>query len=183
MLNVTEEEGAPFIMQILHFIWDLGLALLVVYLIITFVIQNTKVSGSSMEPTLHHHDAVIINKWIYYLKDPQQGDIIIFPYQGDPSKKYIKRIIALPGDLLDIQEGNIYINGKKLEESYITESWIVKGNVVYPFSVPDDHYFVMGDHRDHSADSRFEEVGTVKKNQIIGKAWVRIWPLKQFKIF
>lgn len=179
MPNINEEQSEPsFAIQVFEWIWDIFIVLIIVYLIITFVVQNTKVSGHSMEPTLHNNDAVIVNKFIYHFKTPHQGDIIVFPYQKDPSKKYIKRIIGLPGDIIDIENGMIYINGQILHEPYIIESWNVKGNISYPFKIPENTYFVMGDNRDYSADSRFQDVGTVQKSEIFGKAWIRIWPLK-----
>ena len=181
MTRLLEDTSEPsFISPIATLIWEVFIAFIISYLI-TLYYSKYKIDGYSMEPTLRHKDAIIINKFIYYFKKPQYGDIIVFPYQKDPSKKYIKRIIGLPGEVIDIKEGAIYINGHPLQEPYITKSWKTKGNITYPFTIPKNHYFVLGDNRDHSSDSRFYDVGTIEKSKIFGKAWIRIWPLKSIR--
>lgn len=166
-----------------------GLYLLVVlvitYLIILYVGQRTEVSGDSMEPTLSNGDNLIVDKISYRFKDPERFDIIVFPFQYQKDTYYIKRIIGLPGETVQIDEdGNIYINGEILEESYGRE--IIEADKIgiaeEPVVLGPDEYFVLGDNRNYSSDSRIKEVGNIKKDQIIGKAWVRIWPISDFEL-
>ena len=140
--------------------------------------QRTVVDGQSMEPTLYNNDNLIVDKISYRFKDPERFDIIVFPYQYKDDTYYIKRIIGLPGETVQIDtEGNIYIDGEILEESYGKE--IIKDPVLaaQPITLGDDEYFVLGDNRNHSGDSRFADVGNVKRSQIIGRAFFRMWPI------
>lgn len=173
--------------RILKELFELGVYLLVVlgitYLIITYVGQRTIVNGSSMETTLSNMDNLIVNKITYRFSDPQRFDIVVFPYRYEEDTYYIKRIIGLPGETVQIDaDGVIYIDGKVLEENYGREVIEEKkrGRAVEPVVLGENEYFVMGDNRNHSADSRTVEVGNVKRDELIGKAWVRIWPIKKF---
>ena len=155
------------------------------WLVITFVGQRTEVDGSSMEPTLTNGDNLIVDKLSYRFRDPERLDIIVFPYKHKPKTYYIKRIIGLPGETVQIDEqGNIYINGEILSESYGRE--IIRpenvGLAAEPIVLGEDEYFVMGDNRNNSTDSRFAQVGNIKREDIIGRAWVRIWPFSSFGI-
>ena len=153
------------------------------WLVITFVGQRTEVDGSSMEPTLTNGDNLIVDKLSYRFRDPERFDIIVFPYKHKPKTYYIKRIIGLPGETVQIDEqGNIYINGEILSESYGRE--IIRpenvGLAAEPIELGEDEYFVMGDNRNNSTDSRFAQVGNIKREDIIGRTWVRIWPFSSF---
>lgn len=155
------------------------------WFIITFIGQRTEVSGSSMENTLQDGDNLIVDKMTYRFKDPERFDIIVFPPQYDPATYYIKRIIGLPGETVSIDsDGTIYINGEVLTESYGNQ--IIRkdkiGNVTYPVTLGEDEYFVMGDNRNNSSDSREQIVGNIKRKDIIGRAWVRIWPLEKIGV-
>jgi len=155
------------------------------WLVITFVGQRTEVDGSSMEPTLTNGDNLIVDKLSYRFRDPERFDIIVFPYKHKAKTYYIKRIIGLPGETVQIDEqGNIYINGEILSESYGRE--IIKaeniGLAAEPIVLGEDEYFVMGDNRNNSTDSRYPQVGNIKREDIIGRAWVRIWPFSSFGI-
>ncbi len=156
-----------------------------VWLVITFVGQRTEVEGASMEHTLHNGDNLIVDKLSYRFHDPERFDIIVFPFQFQDNTYYIKRIIGLPGETVQIMEdGSIYINGEKLEENYGME--IIKpetiGRAAEPIELGDDEYFVMGDNRNNSSDSRTDMVGNIKRENIIGKAWLRIWPISDFGV-
>ena len=162
--------------KVLKDVLSTGLYLLVVllitYLIILYVGQRTEVSGSSMEPTLSDGDNLIVDKISYRFKDPERFDIIVFPFQYQKDTYYIKRIIGLPGETVQIDEdGNIYINGEILEESYGREVIDADklGIAAEPITLGEDEYFVLGDNRNHSSDSRVREVGNIKKDQIVGK--------------
>lgn len=153
------------------------------YLLITFVGQRTSVSGSSMEPTLSNNDQLILDKISYRFSEPQRFDIIVFPFQYAEKTFYVKRIIGLPGETVQIDlQGNIYINGQILNEDYGKETINFAGLAVEPITLGDDEYFVMGDNRNNSSDSRDPSVGNIRRSNIIGKAWVRIWPLNKFGV-
>ena len=156
-----------------------------VWLVITFVGQRTEVEGASMENTLHNGDNLIVDKLSYRFHDPERFDIIVFPFQFQDNTYYIKRIIGLPGETVQIMDdGSIYINGEKLEENYGME--VIKpetiGRAAEPIELGDDEYFVMGDNRNNSSDSRTDMVGNIKRESIIGKAWLRIWPVSDFGV-
>lgn len=153
------------------------------YLIITYVGQRTEVQGASMETTLSDGDNLIVDKISYRFNEPKRYDIIVFPYQYEEKKYYIKRIIGLPGETVSIDDlGNIYIDGEVVEESYGREVILDPGIAREPIELADDEYFVLGDNRNNSSDSRVAAVGNIKRKDIIGKAWLRIWPLSEFEV-
>lgn len=148
------------------------------FLIVTYVGQRTKVSGGSMEPMLSDGDNLIIDKISYRFQDPQRFDIIVFPFQYADRPYYIKRIIGLPGETVYIDDdGNIYINGEILNESYGKEVIKDSGRAYEPITLGEDEYFVMGDNRNNSSDSRDPVVGNIHRDDFVGKAWMRIWPI------
>lgn len=163
--------------------------LVITYLVIHFVGQRTIVKGASMEPTLigkddynpdKVYDNLIVDKITYRFSDPKRFDIIVFPYRYS-DEKYIKRIIGLPGETVQIDtDGNIYINGNLLREGYGREIIRNPGRAIEPVTLGEDEYFVLGDNRNNSSDSRAEDVGNIKRSEIIGRAWLRIWPLSRF---
>lgn len=153
------------------------------YLIITYVGQRTQVSGSSMETTLSDGDNLLVDKITYRFSEPKRFDIIVFPFQYDTDTYYIKRIIGMPGETVQIDyDGNIYINGSLLEESYGREVIQNPGRAAEPITLGEDEYFVMGDNRNNSSDSRDPSVGNIHRKDIIGRAWVRIWPFPKFGV-
>ncbi|MDY6103926.1 MAG: signal peptidase I [Acetatifactor sp.] len=173
--------------KVLRELFSTGLYLLVVLLLTSLVIryigQRTMVEGISMEPTLYDGDNLILDKVTYRFSDPKRFDIVVFPFKYKEKTNYIKRIIGLPGETVQIDEyGCIYINGEILPESYGKE--IISsdriGLAYEPIVLGEDEYFVMGDNRNHSTDSRTEVVGNVKRSEIIGRAWLRIWPFSRF---
>lgn len=152
-----------------------------VYLLIHYVGQRTQVQGSSMEPMLTNGDNLIVDKISYRFRDPERFDIIVFPFQYEDNVFYIKRIIGLPGETVRIDdEGNIYINGEILEEHYGKEVIQNPGRAREEITLSDDEYFVMGDNRNNSSDSRDPSVAEVRREDIVGRAWLRIWPFKEF---
>jgi signal peptidase I len=136
------------------------------------------VEGPSMMPTLENHERLLVNKFIYFIEAPRKGEIIVFRYPRDPSRDFIKRVIATGGDTVEIRNGRVYINGDLLEEKYILER--TKGSYNKAI-VPPDHVFVMGDNRNNSEDSRFSDVGFVPFKLIKGKASVVFWPLGELR--
>lgn len=151
------------------------------YVIPTFVIQKTIVDGPSMEDTLHNRDQLMVEKISYHFNSLKRFDIVVFyPYGRADKEYYIKRIIGLPGEIVQIKGKDIYINGEILEEDYGKDPISKAGIAAYPITLEDDEYFVMGDNREVSFDSRYEEVGPVHKKDIGGKAILRVWPLNKF---
>ena len=149
------------------------------YFIITFVGQRTRVSGSSMETTLQNGDNLIVDKISYRFHDPERYDIIIFPYKYEEDTYYIKRIIGLPGEHVRIDDsGNI--NEKVLKESYGREVIQDPGIARDEITLGEGEYFVLGDNRNNSSDSRDPSVGIIQKKDIIGRAWLQIYPFDEF---
>lgn len=159
------------------------IVLCLTWLCITFVGQRTQVKGSSMENTLSNGDNLIVDKITYRFREPQRFDIIVFPFEYEEDTYYIKRIIGLPGETVRIdEEGNIYINEELLDESYGRAVIAEPGRAGDGITLGEDEYFVLGDNRNDSVDSRTEVVGNIKRDNIIGRAWIRIWPLDKFGI-
>ena len=151
-----------------------------VWLVITFVGQRTEVEGASMENTLHNGDNLIVDKLSYRFHDPERFDIIVFPFQFQDNTYYIKRIIGLPGETVEIRDGHIYIDGSSEPlEDVETKEYMV-GNYG-PYTVPEGCYFVMGDNRNDSKDSRYWIHPYVSKDKILGKAVFRYWPITEMK--
>jgi signal peptidase I len=153
---------------------------LVLYVVIQYAVQTVHVLGSSMLYTLHDNDLLVASKVSYKIHPPQRGDIIVFKPPDEASRDFIKRIIALPGERLRIINGVVYINDQVLHEPYLPEKWTYNNN--WPASgqdyiLPTNMYFVMGDNRNHSSDSR--TFGPITLDSILGKAEVRIWPLNE----
>lgn len=178
---MNEGKKQIIIKEIFDWMKDLFIALLVTLFIITFVFQNTQVIGDSMIPTLQDGNAVIVNKFIYRFQHPKRGDIIAFRYSHNPSQYFIKRIIGVEGDEVDIQYGNVYLNGELINEDYIYEPMDQGkiGDMEFPMTVSKNTCFVMGDNRNISFDSRYTEVGLIPLSSISGKAFFRIWPLNK----
>lgn len=173
-----EKEKSP-LRELLGMLLYIGVVLVITFLIITFVGQRTHVSGDSMKNTLHHGDQLIVDKITYRFKDPVRYDIIVFPYQYEENTFYIKRIIGLPGETVQIVDGEIYINGEVLRETYGREVIQDPGMAAEPIKLGEDEYFVLGDNRNASSDSREPSVGVIHKKDIVGRAWIRIWPLNR----
>ena len=147
------------------------------YLLLNYVGQRTLVDGSSMAPTLHNGDSVVVDKLSYRFGEPERFDIVVFRYLPKDETYYIKRIIGLPGETVQIIDGYVYINGEKLDSDIYGSAVILE-----PGRAKEYEYFVLGDNRNGSADSRMENVGNVEVSQIVGKAFVRVWPIKDIEI-
>ena len=153
-----------------------------VFLILHFVGQRTVVNGSSMDTTLANGQNLVMDKLSYRFHDPERYDIILFPYQHAENTYYIKRIIGLPGETVQVIDGYMYINGKKLDEHYGAEVMEDPGIAAEPIKLGDDEYFVLGDNRNHSSDSRVASVGVLTRDMLIGRAWVRIYPFNKIGV-
>lgn len=168
--------------EILGFLLYVVMVVGITFFIITFIGQRTYVSGSSMENTLHHGDNLIVDKLTYRFSKPKRYDIIVFPFRYQEKTYYIKRIIGLPGETVQIQDGVILIDGEELQESYGREVMKNAGLAADMITLGEDEYFVLGDNRNDSTDSRDPSVGVIHKDEIIGRAWIRIWPLDKIGV-
>ena len=158
-------------------------ALVLTLIIRTYVIQAFKIPSGSMLPTLQIGDKLFVNKYLYRFKSPKRGDIVVFKYPVDPKKDFIKRLVGLAGDEVEIREGKIYVNGKALEDSRTFGKFYYYNHDPYGgpreiIKVPAESYFVLGDNSANSQDSRFW--GFVPKKNMLGKAVFRWWPLDRF---
>ena len=177
----TKPEEINIVKELLDLILYVCIVILLCFIIITYVGQRSRVHGSSMNPTLDNDDYIWVDKLVYKIKEPKRFDVIVFKYQGSNEYNYVKRIIGLPGETVLIDtSGNIYIDGKLLKENY--GNAIISSNDLgianQPVKVGKDEYFVLGDNRNNSHDSRKADVGNVEKDDIIGKATFRMSPLK-----
>lgn len=164
--------------------WLLYIVLIIAltWIVVTFVGQRTEVSGSSMETTLSDKDQLIVDKMTYRFRDPKRYDIVVFPYQYQDNTYYIKRIIGLPGETVQILSGMVYIDGMRLDEHYGNEVMENPGIAEEPLTLGEDEYFVLGDNRNNSSDSRVSDVGLIHRKDLIGRAWIRVWPLSQIGV-
>ncbi len=156
------------------------IAAVAIFVLLQITIQKSSVNGYSMEPSLQDGQQLLINKVVYHLHEPERGDIIIFhppPPYSPKATPFIKRIIALPGDTIEVKNGEVYVNGSKLDEPYIKEP------PTYNFQqkkIPENEYFVLGDNRNNASDSHTS--WTVPRQNIIGKAWLSIWPPGEWRL-
>ena len=178
----SKEGQTGIVREVLSFFLYVAIVVGITFLIIHFVGQRTYVNGSSMENTLSDGDNLIVDKLTYRFSDPKRFDIIVFPYKYEENTYFIKRIIGLPGETIQVTDGKIYINGQVLDESYGREVLKSGGIAETPIILGEDEYFVMGDNRNDSMDSRDPSVGVLHKSELVGRAWVRIWPLSKFGI-
>lgn len=198
----TEEKQVPFSKKLLRGLGELliyaVIAVVCLFVIPKFVVQRTVVSGDSMETTLHSGDNILVEKMSYYFHEPRRFDVVVFYhyFQNDVTEQkkadaenkedydfYVKRIIGLPGETVQIIGTTIYINGVALEENYGKDPIAYQGIASEPIVLAKDEYFVLGDNREVSFDSRYEAVGPIHRDLLVGKAWVRIWPMSQFGFF
>ena len=154
-------------------------AVVLAFCIRTFIVDPYLVSGPSMMPTLEDRERLLVNKFIYYVRAPQKGEIIVFRYPSDPSRDFIKRVIATGGDTIEVIDGHTFVNGKELTEGYIREPFHTNYRKA---KVPEGHVFVMGDNRNNSEDSRFKDVGFVEHRLVKGKASVIFWPISKARV-
>ena len=164
--------------EIKDWVISIAIAVALALFIRYFIVELYLVEGPSMRPTLVHSERLVVNKFIYYFRTPLRGEILVFRYPRDPSRDFIKRVIGVPGDTMEVREGQVYRNGELLKEPYILE--MTRGS--FPATkVPEGHLFVMGDNRNNSEDSRSRAVGFVPNEMVKGKAILVFWPPSEFK--
>ncbi|HLU99974.1 MAG TPA: signal peptidase I [Acidobacteriota bacterium] len=155
---------------------DVFFAAMTAILIVIFVVQPVKVEGTSMQPELSDQERIFVNKFVYHFSEIERGDVVVFWYPRDPTKSFIKRVIGLPGERVEINEGVVYLNGEPLREPYLIPRFH-DNRSFGPIRVTPNHYFVLGDHRNSSNDSR--NWGLVPRENIFGKAILRYWPVSK----
>ena len=156
---------------------DLAVSLGLAIVVMIFLYQPVKVEGTSMNPLLSDQERIFINKFIYRFEPIERGDVVVFWYPLDRSKSFIKRVVGLPGETVEIRMGRVYINGEDLKDQFVPSTYLDGSNYT-PRKIPDSEYFVMGDHRDSSNDSRV--FGPVQRQFIYGKAVFAYWPVDHF---
>jgi signal peptidase I len=163
---------------LVHWLRDLLFSVVLAVIVILFLYQPVKVEGTSMMPTLDDQERIFINKFVYrfHFEKIDRGDTVVFWFPGDPSKSYIKRVIGMPGDRVEVRDGSVLVNGNPLEEDYVPQEYRDQSEM-RPTTVGTDEYFVLGDHRSSSNDSR--TWGMVPRRYIYGKAVFIYWPLEK----
>jgi signal peptidase I len=174
---VSEKKKSPAVRTVVSWMRDLALSVVIAFVVIIFIYQPVKVEGTSMMPGLVDQERIFVNKFIYRMGigEIQRGDLIVFWPPSDPTKSYIKRVIGLPGDTVAVRHGQVFVNGMPLEEDYVPKEYRDGNFSMPPVKIAPSRYFVMGDHRDVSNDSR--TWGPVPRNCIYGKAVFVYWPL------
>ncbi len=170
----------PIVVETLEWIEIFFIAFVITMVLRTYIIEPTEVSGPSMEPTLQNGNRLIVNRFIYNFAAPKRGDVVVFEY--DSEKNFIKRIVGIPGDIIDVKDGKVIRNGEILNEPYVKDEIKRYGDVEFPVTVTQGHYFVMGDNRNNSSDSRLKNVGEnglVPKSVLRGPVVFRMWPLNE----
>ncbi len=173
------DDGPSFWFDVRVWIRDIIISIAIAVVVIVFLYQPVKVEGTSMMPWLQDQERIFVNKFVYRFEDIRRGDIVVFRFPLDPTKSYIKRVVGLPGDEIELVRGQLHINGRRVEESYVREDFQDLGTYP-PVTVPGDSYYVLGDHRNTSNDSR--TWGTVGRDFIVGKAVFAYWPIDQFGV-
>ena len=167
--------------EVLAWVLEIAMAILLAFTFVYFVGLRTSAVGQSMAETIFNGDSVLVNRFVYVVSDPKPNDIVVFrPNGNEKSHLHIKRVIAGPGDEVQIVKGVVYVNGEVFDEAVSVASIEDAGLAVDPIKLGDDEYFVLGDNRNNSEDSRFANIGNIKKEYIIGKVWFRIVSWNEF---
>ena len=174
-MQAAEQPKSKVSSALREFVETVVFTLLIYVLVRHFLFENYRVLGLSMTPTLENGQFLVVYKLGYRLHEPQRGDIIVFSDPQGSDRKLVKRVIGLPGDIVEIQEGQVLVNQQRLDEPYINNP----GQYAMPATtIPPDHYFVLGDNRNNSSDSHYW--GALSRDKIVGKAWFSYWPPSQW---
>jgi len=169
----------PYVRSLLEWLIAVGLAILFFLISRNFLFRMAHVTGSSMEPTLYHGDMLMLNRLGWLVNGPRINDVVAFPFRLDPSENFIKRVIALAGDKVDLIDGVFFVNDVPLDDDFSEAKIVLLGDEIFPLVVPEGAVFVLGDNRNGSKDSRFTDVGSVPIGDVVGRVAVRVWPLSR----
>lgn len=172
-------KGSSWQEVVSDWMYSIIIAVVLAFCIRTFIVEPYMVSGPSMQPTLQNGERLLVNKFLYYVSSPKQDEIVIFKYPLDESRDFIKRVIAVGGDTVELRDGTVYVNGVAKEENYTKEP---NHSNYRKAVVPKDHIFVLGDNRNNSEDSRYSDVGFVPLKLVKGKASVIFWPFPDARV-
>ena len=162
----------PLFKEVMSWVIECAIVIFIAYTLVTFFGCRTTVVGNAMNDTLTNEEQILVNRFVYNVSSPKQGDVIAFlPNGNEKSHYYVRRVIACPGDTIQIKEGVVYVNGEAYQEKITVASIEDAGVASEEIKLGDDEYFVLGDNRNNSEDSRLANIGNVKKSYIIGKAW------------
>lgn len=171
----------PLIKEVVTWAVELAIVVAAAFVLVYFIGLRTSVVGQSMAKTLDAGDEILVNRFIYKVLEPKTGDIIVFlPNGNEKSHYYVKRVIGVAGDTVQIKDGVLYLNGEEYEEEIDSETIQEAGLAEEELTIGEDEYFVLGDNRNNSEDSRYANIGNVKKEHIIGKAWFIVSPFGKF---
>ncbi len=179
------KKGLKITFDIATWVKDLLLAILVIWVLVTFVAGSAKVPDTSMSPTLQQNEHILVSKLVYRFKEPDRGDILLFEYEaaGGEKQEAISRVIGVPGDVIVIDEtGKITVNGKEFITSYCNgKTAYMPNQMIYPYTVPNDFYFVLSDNPSGKTDSRYQTIGAISKADIIGRVFACWWPKEAWR--
>lgn len=175
----SASQAGSFWFDVQVWVRDIVISIAIAVVVIVFLYQPVKVEGTSMMPWLHDQERIFVNKFVYRFEDIRRSDIVVFRFPLDPNKSYIKRVVGLPGDEVELIRGELFINGQRVEEPYVPEEF-QDSSTYPPTKVSADHYYVLGDHRNTSNDSR--TWGTVPREFVVGKAVFAYWPMDRFGV-
>jgi signal peptidase I len=178
---MSQKGGAHSFLHLVAWLRDLVLSVILALVVILFLYQPVKVEGTSMMPALEDQERVFVNKFVYRfgLTEIERGDTVVFWFPGDPTKSYIKRVVGLPGDAVEVRDGEVFVNGDLMQEPYVPDRF--RDHISTPLTrIPPGYYYVLGDHRSSSNDSR--NWGPIPRDAIYGKAVFVYWPFERMGI-
>lgn len=173
--------NVPIVKEVITWILEIIIVLVIAFVFVYYIGFRTSVVGNSMSSTLENRQEILVNRFIYSISNPKPNDIVVFlPNGNEKSHYYVKRVIGVPGDTVQILDGAVYVNGELFEEAVETAAILDAELAAEEIELAEDEYFVLGDNRNNSEDSRYANIGNVKKEYIIGKAWFIVSPFKNF---
>lgn len=173
--------NVPIMKEVITWILEIAIVLVIAFVFVYYIGFRTSVVGNSMSSTLENRQEILVNRFIYSISNPKPNDIVVFlPNGNEKSHYYVKRVIGVPGDTVQILDGAVYVNGELFEEAVETAAILDAELAAEEIELAEDEYFVLGDNRNNSEDSRYANIGNVKKEYIIGKAWFIVSPFKDF---